>query len=252
MNLLFKVYSLVPRSIKNFLKDSKLNSIRTLVGEIRLRVWPRRYYSQTGEDLILRNYLPEKVGTYVDIGAGRPISGSNTYFLYKRGWRGVCVDPLKSNTKLFRVLRPRDQVLEILISDIRGSVPFWEFEPYEYSTADSNVAEKLKLREGVRLLQYSSRECWPLSELAPAATPLDASCLSIDVEGLDLAVLNSNDWSKYTPRVVCVEEWDSRLNGFEQSEIHLYMTDQGYKRKAWTGLSSIYVHADYLNMSAEH
>jgi FkbM family methyltransferase len=222
------------------------------VGEIRLRVWPRKFYSQTGEDVILRTYLPEKVGDYIDVGAGRPISGSNTYFLYKRGWRGVCVDPLKSNTKLFKVLRPRDKVLEVLIGDKRGSVPFWEFEPYEYSTGDSDVAEKLKSREGVRLLKYSSRESWLLSELAPAATPLSASCLSIDVEGLDLAVLSSNDWSKYTPRVVCVEEWDSTLNDFEQSEIHLYMTDRGYRRKAWTGLSSIYVHADYLKILAEH
>ena len=252
MNLLFKVYSLVPRNVKNSLKDSKLNSIRILVGEIRLRVWPRKFYSQTGEDVISRDYLPEKVGYYVDIGAGRPISGSNTYLLYRRGWRGVCVDPLKSNTKVFKALRPRDKVLEVLIGSKRESVPFWEFEPYEYSTADSDVAEKLASRQGVRLLRYSSRQCWPLSELAPIATPLDPSFLSIDVEGLDLSVLSSSDWSKFTPRVVCVEEWDSDLRDTELSEIHLFMVSKGYKRKAWTGLSSIYVHRDYLKFLSNH
>jgi FkbM family methyltransferase len=246
MNLLFRVYSLVPRSMKNSLKDSKLNSIRILIAEIRLRVWPRKFYSQTGEDVVLRSYLPEKVGFYLDIGAGRPFSGSNTYLLYRRGWKGVCVDPLKSNTKLFKALRPRDKVLDVLISSKRQSVPFWEFEPYEYSTADSDVAQELMLREGVRLLQYSSRECWPLSDIAPVATPLNPSFLSIDVEGLDLTVLSSNDWSRYSPRVVCVEEWGSDLRDTELSDIHLFMIDKGYKRKAWTGLSSIYVHRDYL------
>lgn len=252
MNLVDKFYSVLPRKIKNSLKDSRLNSIRVLLKEIKVKIFPRRFYSQTGEDVVLRQYLPEKVGSYVDIGAGRPISGSNTYFLYLRGWNGVCVDPLKSNTKLYRALRPRDKILEVLISRKKETVPFWEYEPYEYSTADSTVAENLKSKEGVRLLRYSSKECWPLSEIVPMATPLDPSFLSIDVEGLDLLVLSSNDWFRYTPRVVCVEEWDSDLSDTELSEIHLFMIDKRYKRKAWTGLSAVYVHKDYLDFLSTH
>jgi hypothetical protein len=246
MNLLSRVYSFIPRNMKNLLKDSWLNSVRVIGEEIRLMVWSKKFYSQTGEDVIISDYLPEKAGVYVDIGAGRPISGSNTYFLYKRGWRGVCVDPLTSNTKMFKVLRPRDRVLGVLISSKKDKIRFWEFEPYVYSTADIDVAEKLKTRQGVRLLADSYKDCLPLSEVVPSAMPLDASFLSIDVEGLDLTVLSSNDWSRYLPRVVCVEEWDMDKKDFVQSEIHVFLLAQGYRRKAWTGLSSIYVHLNYL------
>jgi FkbM family methyltransferase len=250
MNLISRVYSQVPRNVKNLLKDSKLNSVRVLVEEVSSRIWSNKFYSQTGEDVILGIYLPERTGLYVDIGAGRPISGSNTYFLYKRGWKGVCVDPLTSNAKLFKILRPRDKVFKVLISSEKTSVPFWEFEPYGYSTADSDIAQKLKSREGVRLLEHSNKECWPLSAVAPQANPLYPSCLSIDVEGLDLSVLRSNDWAKFTPRVVCVEELDPVKSEFEQSEIHTFLLARGYGRTAWTVLSSIYVHQDYLELMA--
>ncbi len=44
-----------------------------------------KWYSQTGEDVLIAKYLPEDTGKYLDIGAGLPIRGSSTYFLYKRG-----------------------------------------------------------------------------------------------------------------------------------------------------------------------
>lgn len=51
-------------------------------------------YSQFGEDRIIEAFFgTQGKGIYVDIGCNHPISYSNTWKLYLRGWNGVCVDP---------------------------------------------------------------------------------------------------------------------------------------------------------------
>ena len=45
------------------------------------------------EDLNILNFFKNKRdGFYVDVGCFHPKKHSNTYFLYKRGWRGVNID----------------------------------------------------------------------------------------------------------------------------------------------------------------
>ena len=52
--------------------------------------------------------------------------------------------------------------------------------------------------------------------------------LSVDVEGLDLQVLESNDWDKYRPRVVLAEVLGASLNTIKQDPVYKYLTNQGY------------------------
>ena len=53
----------------------------------------KKSYSQDNEDLFLNEYF-EKIsnGFYVDIGCHHPKRFSNTYLLYKKGWKGVNID----------------------------------------------------------------------------------------------------------------------------------------------------------------
>ena len=54
-------------------------------------------YSQAGQDLFALEIFGKK-GTYIDIGAGEPIKGNNTYLLeVKNEWKGFCVE---YNTKI--------------------------------------------------------------------------------------------------------------------------------------------------------
>jgi hypothetical protein len=73
--------------------------------------------------------------------------------------------------------------------------------------------------------------------------PIEPSLISIDVEGMDLNVLSSNNWEKITPRVICIEE-DPTIQS--ESEIAKYLKTVGYRYIDSTGLSSIYVHEEYL------
>ncbi len=122
---------------------------------------------------------------------------------------------------------------------------FWEFVPYEYSTTVYDLAEKLMMTSGVYFKQASSRQVFPLSEIAPNMNPASATLLSVDVEGADLEVLKSNDWSRTLPRVVCVEELENPPAEIK-SQIRILLESYEYVLIERTLLSSIFVHSSYL------
>ena len=70
----------------------------------------------------------------------------------------------------------------------------------------------------------------PLSKILDKYLPSgeEINFLSVDVEGLDLTVLASNDWSKYRPKVVLAEVLGSSLNKLEKDPVYNYMATQGY------------------------
>ena len=53
--------------------------------------------------------------------------------------------------------------------------------------------------------------------------------LTVDVEGLDLRALQSNDWTRYRPSYVLVESLGmANVHEVIESELHSYMRTQGY------------------------
>ncbi len=246
MRLLRVIFHKLPIDYQKDLVDSRLFFLYSLFLNLRRMLFHRsEVFGQTGEDALLAKWLPESHGTYIDIGAGQPICGSNTYAFYKRGWRGICVDPIKDNCKMFRILRSKDSILEALVTENHGKINFWEFIPYEYSTTVQQVAERLMVTEGVRLKHLRALDAVPISSFAPEMNPISPTLLSIDVEGADLEVLQSNDWINVRPRVICVEEWqDSITSG--KSNIRQYLESRNYSLEARTELSSIFVEQTYL------
>jgi len=235
----------LPRRWRDFLKDSKCFFLWSLFQNIQLGYGKKaKFYSQSGEDEIISKYLPESYGSYLDIGAGQAVVGSNTYFFYKMGWTGICVDPIASNFRMLQILRSRDISIQCLVSTTRGKVQFFEFIPYEYSTTMRAIANRLETTEGIRLKSIRQLEAKPLSIFAPLMDPLSPTLLSIDVEGADLDVLKSNDWTKTLPRVTCVEELEQMSEN--KSLVQNFLENLDYVLVERTSLSSIYVHKRFL------
>lgn len=194
-------------------------------------------YSQFGEDAILRQYLGT-FGTYVEVGAGRPIRGSNTFALYRRGWHGTLIEPISRNAKALRVIRPRDKVVNALCGSHESTSTFWEFDPYEYSTTlDSRVKELA--RQCLHPVQVRSLPVVTLRSLGLTASENDECLLSIDVEGAEMDVLLGNDFDSFRPKIICIEEWESPLS--HRTDVYNFLSDQGYVLEAFTRCSSIYV-----------
>ncbi len=208
-------------------------------------------FSQEAEDLIMRNWLPENSGTYLDIGSGLPVWGSNSFLFYRVGWRGTCVDALHRNIFLAKLFRPSDKSILALVGGVSSRVKFWEFDSYEYSTAIESQAKKVMQSERflsgeIRLVEIKELNMVDVDSFLVPCSPEDPFFLTVDIEGYDLNLLQLIDWSNFRPRVICVEDSDS-LRDKRKSEIHLFISNLGYFRVAVTPLSSVYVAEDYLN-----
>ena len=238
-----KLYNHFPVRLRLLIQSSGLNFYFYALYSFLISK-TQNFYSQTGEDELLRDYLPEAIGSFVDVGAGQPVRGSNTYYFYKQGWSGTLIDPVGFNLRLTKLFRRRDKFIQNIVSSKNTPLKFYEFYPAEYSTIEKNVAESL-VNRGIKLKSEIDLKPITLAALNLSCEPTDATLLSVDVEGHDLEVLQSNNWSDFKPRVICVEENIQRIKQ-SGTKISNYLVAYGYKFVESTGLTSIYVHSDYI------
>ena len=186
-------------------------------------------YAQFGEDLIIRPYTQRKKGAYVDVGCYHPILYSNTYRLYRQGWQGVVIDPNKSLKTLFAVFRPRDTFIHAAVGE-QGKGTYVTFEDGAYNTFDTELAKTYEKRS--RRIGTYSVSLHPLSELLDGIERIDV--LSIDVEGYDLEVLKTHNWS-VVPGLVIIETRPD-------SEAGVFLYSKGYELIGMTKLNSLFRH----------
>jgi FkbM family methyltransferase len=177
-------------------------------------------YSQFGEDLVLSTLLSDvQKGFYVDCGAFDPFIFSNTALFYEREWHGINIEPQRSRWQLFNALRPRDINLCEVISSSDGDVDFIEAA----TPTLSGITESGSCRgtQGSMTRRKARRLSAILQEHAKD-THIDF--LTVDCEGHDLSVLQSNNWSQFRPSFVLAEDHD-RNNA---SPLAKFMTELGY------------------------
>ncbi|MBX9852295.1 MAG: FkbM family methyltransferase [Cytophagaceae bacterium] len=188
-------------------------------------------YSQEGEDLLLQKLFGQKKdGYFVDVGAHHPKLYSNTYFFYKKGWRGINIDPLPGIMEEFKILRPGDINLEIGISDQPGKLIYHMFDEPALNTFSKEVADMRVNKKHGKLLSTKEIEVKRLDEVLMKNFPENKiiDFLSIDVEGLDLQVLLSNNWEKYRPKVIIAECLNSSIEDLLQGEVYKFMKEKKY------------------------
>ena len=190
----------------------------------------RRCYSQEGEDMILQRVFGQRrEGLFVDVGAHHPFRYSNTYLFYKKGWRGINIDATPGSMREFKKYRPADINLEVAVSQTLGEFCFYFFDDPAYNTFDAHAAEKAQLA-GAKLLKKADIVSRPLKDILNEHLTENEKIdfLSVDVEGLDLEVLKSNDWICYKPEYVLVECLDISLPKISEDKTYIYLNSLGY------------------------
>lgn len=204
----------------------------------------RKSYSQEGEDLIVDRLLSGmKQGFYVEVGAHHPFRFSNTYFFYKKGWSGICIDPLPGTKKSINRHRPRDLFLEVGMSSVQGTLEYFMFNEPALNTFDPIVAKERDGLNEYRLVESRKINTYSLAQVLQKNILPNQSIdlLSVDVEGLDLEVLRSNDWNLFLPKVIIVECLTTQLEGLDQDPIYLFLRDKGYVLYGKSGYSFIFI-----------
>jgi hypothetical protein len=220
---------------------SRYRRVEGIYERVKTRRIGTRSCSQFGEDRLLRVLFPENSGVYVDVGAGGPAVDSNTYLFYCSGWSGFLIDPVARYERWARAVRPRDRFKLAVCSSSGEEHLFYEFTQAQFSTLDGARAEQL-VAAGRTLARTYRVPSVAIADLPVTCEPRDPCFFSIDVEGAEMTVLESIDWGRTTPAVICVEELVLSLD--EQSEVGRHLSNRGYRLEGRIGLSSIYVHAE--------
>lgn len=191
-------------------------------------------YSQDGEEL----YLAEELGGidggfYVDIGAYHPYKFSNTYWAYKRGWSGINIEPNQEGYLALMKHRGRDINLCCGIADHSGKLDYYEFETSAFNTFDKTEFEGKRLPQRI-----ISVPVYRLDELFEKNSVEKIHFMDIDVEGLEMSVLKSNNWDKYRPEFILVEQKNMNLEEAIKSDIYIFLQKYGYKCE-WKSLRTM-------------
>jgi FkbM family methyltransferase len=215
---------------KRFIPKGLLEPIRSIRKKL-FDDYSLKSYSQEGEDMILHRIFADKPhGFYVDVGAHHPRRFSNTYFFYKRGWRGINIEPNPEVFRLFQSDRARDKNLQLGVSSSKGQITYYQFDEPALNTFDREVVNSRLVNTQYKLTSTSEVDVERLDQVLSNYLPLDTQIdfLSIDVEGFDFAVLKSNDWERFRPKCVLVEALDSSLADVIGGEIFEFMKSQQY------------------------
>jgi hypothetical protein len=197
------------------------------------------YYSQFGEDCVITQWVGKhnNAGFFVDVGCYHPVKHSNTFELYKRGWRGINVDLEASKILSFKIRRPGDVNVLSAVSDKAGQVDV--FAPKRFSVL--TTIDKQKATE-CNFQKIGVIPCDTLTNIIDNTKFKGhrIDLLSIDVEGVDLNVLMSLDFERYSPRLIVIESSDKDVQAVINSDINRFLVSKGYVLKNWVGPSLIY------------
>lgn len=223
--------------IKKFFPASIIKNLE-IVNYYLFNIYAKKTYSQEGEDMILsRVFESKKTGTFVDVGAHHPMRFSNTLFFYKRGWSGVNIEPNPETIGLFKILRKRDINVQCGIAAKEDKLTYIQFDDPALNTFDRQLADKRVQQTPYKIIAEKEIPVRQLKDvLEQHLSPGQAiDFLSIDAEGYDLAVLESNDWEKFRPTLILVEELESlALDGEKKGKVEQFLSEQGYSLFAKT------------------
>jgi FkbM family methyltransferase len=206
-------------------------------------------YAQQGEDLILwnilRDFIKVRPVVYLDVGAHDPVVHSNTYLFYERECRGVLVEPNPSLWENLAKIRPHDVLVrggigidgkdseaDYYVINGDGGLNTFSREMAESYPARTNGNFSIQKVLRLPLLDINS-----LMQKHWGAAP---SLLSVDTEGFDLPILQSINWKRYRPAVVCVETLEFASRKVRQPILKL-MAAQGYDVRGATFVNTIFV-----------
>jgi Methyltransferase FkbM domain len=196
------------------------------------------YYGQEAEDVALRRIFPKRYkGFFVDVGCFHPVKYNNTYYFYKKGWRGINIDIDPIKIQGFNWIRSKDTNIVKAVSNQTGSLQYWTNGFYSLvNTLDEKVAAS---RDNYQLKTVATDTLTNIID-GTRYKNRTIDILSIDAEGHDFAVLQSLDFDRYQPQVIVIESYANRLAEVVTLDLYKFLQQQDYDLVNWAGLSLIF------------
>jgi FkbM family methyltransferase len=248
-----KIYLLALDKVPNKQDGDKPYVLR---GIIRKRIWDCEksihgneiFFSESGQDKIIKDsfFKDQKDGFFVEIGAFDGLEGSNCYHFEKfMNWKGIAIEA--SPTQFKKLQQNRNCHLHnVALSSIKKGVEFYEV--IECFTQMSGINNVNYQNSYDRIINKSNSKINKINinattfeDLIPNSQVIDY--ISIDIEGNELDVLSSIDFSKYKIKVILLE------NNIPQELNYLkFFLEKNFSYFDRVGMDEIYYNNNYYNL----
>lgn len=208
-------------------------------------------FAQNREDVVLwRTLCHVPAGRYVEVGANHPRDDSVTRAFYDRGWSGITVEPLAELAQAHRDQRPRDTMVEAVITDTGTDTAVLHEVP---GTGLSSIIDEVGRtnREAGHDVVDTTVPAMSLSRLLADHGGIDQEVhfLLVDTEGAEANVLASVDLRAFRPWVLVIEATAPNSSRQTHDTWEPDVLAAGYRFCLFDGISRFYVaeeHADEL------
>ena len=154
-----------------------------------------KFYSQQYEDVVLfKKYLNYRNGYFIELGAMDGVRYSNTKFFEDHlNWTGILLEPEKSQFLQLKQNRSNCITLDYAISEIDGEVLF-NGRPNDAcgGIIETIIHNKNELKDSENYF-VKSKPFYKIFE--EIGKPKQVDLFVVDVEGGELAILKTFDWS---------------------------------------------------------
>lgn len=240
----------VRTALLELLQKLPFKSVALLIEKITAN--KRNFYSFYGEDAIVMGLMDRyKMQTgnklelsYIDIGAWRPIKGSNTYFLYKLGFSGTVIEPNPHFQRIWSLIRPRDNFVSVGCG-IGKTANLQIFHPGAASnTFNLEFAKEITNQQAFPVTDTVSVPLISLQEIienhiANSTLPF---LLDLDIEGMDYEVLSSYNFPiGFRPKIILIEDKPPMGVSAHSLLIENYLIAHNYQLIARTVATAVYV-----------
>jgi FkbM family methyltransferase len=172
------------------------------------------YKSQWGQDRFVDTLMDKmRGGVFVDIGAADGITLSNSFFFEKRrGWTGICVEPLKEQYDILCSTRSC-VCINACVFDRAGSVKFKRLSGYtEMLSGIEETYDPKHVSRIQREMEYHGGKeesievpCDTLTNICKLHGVQSIDYLSIDTEGSEYNIVRSLDFDAISIKIIGIE-----------------------------------------------
>ena len=170
----------------------------------------KKYYAAHEVDKYVESFLPDDyLGYFIDIGAHNGIDISNSYYFEKKGWDGICFEPIPDVFEQLNQNR-KCKTIQKAISNTEGISQFFKIKGnsemlsglVDYYNEEHITRINREIEQDNQDYDYIDVIC---STFDNEITETNIDILSLDTEGSELSILKSIDFSKYNIKVMIIE-----------------------------------------------
>lgn len=174
------------------------------------------YYSQHGQDKYVEShFFPTKTdGVFVDIGASDGKTFSDSLYFEQKGWKGICVEPMKERFEKLSAIRSSKNIFGC-VAPTTGTKAFTKVYLDGKLSGFSGLTEKYDpkhkehIKKKIEELGGSTEEikisCFNIMDILKDVGVTHIDFLIIDTEGGELDILKSIDFDTVFVDVITVE-----------------------------------------------